>query len=95
MIEPSFGLDLSGNYVAQLIVNDGTSDSEPDTVTVSTENTIPVADAGDDQSVLAGSVVTLDGSRSSDADGDPLTFAWSLVTAPDSSSAIISDPTAG
>ncbi len=43
-------------------------------------NTAPVADAGDDQSVTAtGSTtsVTLDGTGSSDADGDELTYTWS------------------
>ena len=43
-------------------------------------NTPPVADAGDDQSVTAtGSTtsVTLDGTGSSDVDGDDLTYTWS------------------
>jgi hypothetical protein len=43
-------------------------------------NTIPVANAGEDQRVEEGQTVQLDGSASSDADNDPLTYEW---TAPE------------
>ena len=33
---PTFAIDVAGTYVAQLIVNDGTADSLPDTVTITT-----------------------------------------------------------
>ena len=91
---PSFEVDKAGTYVGQLIVNDGTEDSTPDTVTITTQNRAPVADAGGDQSVLAGEPAQLDGSGSSDPDGDALTYAWTILTAPSGSSATLSDPTA-
>lgn len=52
----------------------------------------PTADAGPDQSVEGGSLVLLDGSGSSDPEGDTLTFSWSqtagsAVTLSDASSA--------
>jgi hypothetical protein len=50
-------------------------------------NTRPVANAGPDQSVVVGSLVTLDGSGSQDAEGDPLTYAWSITTRPAGSAA--------
>ena len=60
----------------QLIVNDGLVDSEPDTVLITTENSVPVADAGEDLILEGGEAVQLDGSNSQDADGDPLTYNW-------------------
>ncbi len=84
--------DKPGSYTAQLIVNDGALDSAPDTVTVNTENSRPVANAGADQAALPGTTVTLDGGKSSDVDGDLLTFHWSFSELPAGSCASISSP---
>src|SRR5262249_24281735 len=43
--KPSFVADLPGTFVVQLIVNDGTVDSNPATVTINTQNSAPVAKA--------------------------------------------------
>ena len=86
-------IDVSGDYVAQLVVNDGVADSVADEVTITTRNSQPVANAGPAQSSPVGDLVDLDGSGSTDVDGDPLTFEWSLTTVPAGSSAKISDPT--
>jgi len=93
-VNPTFDIDLPGVYVAQLIVNDGRENSAPDTVNISTTNSTPVADAGTDQAVLVNDTVILDGSGSSDADGDNLTFSWALTTVPDTSMAVLSDASA-
>ena len=53
------------------------------------ENRAPAADAGVDQAVAIGQMVTLDGSGSSDADGDALSYQWSL-TPPTGSTAVLS-----
>jgi predicted secreted Zn-dependent protease len=50
-------------------------DSPPITYTIIV-NSRPVADAGGDQEVKSGDTVTLDGSKSSDNDGDQLTYEW-------------------
>jgi len=52
-------------------------------------NTPPVADAGPDQSgIIAGTLVTLDGSDSYDTDGDSLGYHWSQISGP---SVVLSD----
>lgn len=83
--------DVAGQYVAQLIVNDGQADSTPDTITISTENSRPQANAGADQTVTVDSQVTLDGSASNDADNDSLNYNWSLISQPLTSSAVLAD----
>jgi hypothetical protein len=96
-VSPTFVADVAGDYVAQLIVNDGMDDSAADTVLIAASalpaNNPPVANAGLDQSVLVSDTVMLDGSGSSDVDGDLLTYNWSL-SVPGGSGATLSDPTA-
>jgi hypothetical protein len=88
-----FSPDVAGVYVVQLLVNDGSVDSEADTVAVSTANSRPIADAGANLEVFAGSRVDLDGIGSSDPDGDPLSFAWSLISIPPESATVLQDAT--
>ena len=90
-VMPTFDVDLQGSYVYQLIVNDGTVNSEPDTVIINVGNVAPVANAGADRHVMPGDTVQLDGSASTDVDGDTLSFQWSIVESPVGSAAILSD----
>ncbi len=89
---PSFTADVAGFYVATLIVSDGRLDSEPATTVISagTGNVAPVANAGPAQNVVTGQTVTLDGTQSTDANGDTLSYAWTLTTRPAGSSATLS-----
>ena len=57
-------------------------------------NSAPVANAGVDQNVVTASSVTLDGTASSDADSDPLTYSWAFTSKPDVSTATLSDTAA-
>lgn len=90
-VNPNFLIDKPGSYVAQLIVNDGTVNSAPDSVTITTANSKPIADAGPDHKVYAGDTVALDGGGSIDVDGNALGYRWSLITKPEGSTADIYD----
>ncbi|WP_347331620.1 putative glycoside hydrolase [Marinimicrobium locisalis] len=75
-------LNLWGCLALLLLVGcGGGSGSTPDEETPAPENTAPSANAGAAATVAGGTVIPLDGSASSDEDGDELTYAWSLDAA--------------
>jgi PKD domain len=92
---PKFTADLAGNYVLSLVVNDGKKDSAVASVSVTaaTANAAPVANAGSNQNITIGATVTLDGTASSDANNDSLTYKWTLQSKPSNSSATLSSLT--
>jgi len=65
-----------------LTVWDTSNQNDVDTVMIEVENRPPIADAGPDQGVLKNIFVTLNGSESRDADGDPLTYSWVQTAGP-------------
>lgn len=86
--------DVAGTYELELVVNDGRSDSAPDRVTVvASANDPPIADAGRDVLLRLPGSARLDGSGSRDPEGDPLTYAWSIVGAPSGAVATLTGET--
>jgi len=86
----SFTADLAGTYMAGLIVTDEDSLSSSDTVEISTANLAPQAEAGNDQLVIVGDSVLLDGTNSSDPEGETLAFDWTIISKPSESLAPLS-----
>jgi len=82
-------------YTISLIVNDGIVNSIADQViiTVRQVNKAPVANAGPDQYLDEGVLVTLNGSASSDPDNNTLTYSWSAPEGISLSSATAAKPT--
>lgn len=72
---PKFTPDVAGSYAVHLrVTSNNLSHSTNATIDVLPGNVAPNANAGADQIVLTGTVVTLDASQSSDPDGDAITY---------------------
>ena len=93
-VQPAFTADVAGQYRAELVVGDGhASSTAAATMTATRDNLPPKADAGADRAVKVATNVVLDGSKSSDSDGDPLAYQWSLMSKPSGSKAALAGAT--
>ena len=94
-VTPSFTPNVSGEYVAQLIVtDDAENDSEPTFVTLSSLNMAPTADATATPMLpLLGQTVSLDGTASSDPDFDTISYLWTVASKPVGSAALLTNAT--
>lgn len=87
-----FTVDSHGDYILELTVSDGLEASK-DSVAVTFSNVPPIAVAGNNQTVVQGDLVCFDGSGSSDANLDVLSYTWEIATKPVESTASFDDPT--
>lgn len=71
-------------YKLTVVDNGGLTDTDTVKVTVNAgdTNTPPTANAGNDQTVTEGAIVTLDGSGSTDFDGTIASYAWTRTAGP-------------
>jgi hypothetical protein len=76
--------EFTTEIVLALVVSDGDNLSVPDRLTIYVQgpNRAPIADAGLPQTGLLRDVVSLDGSRSQDPDGQEITYRWTQTAGP-------------
>ncbi|WP_346308937.1 PKD domain-containing protein [Limnohabitans sp.] len=86
--KPTLQVSTAGNYVASLVVNDGTANSDYAFITVTamdapvaiakvTDGTTPITG-----SITSGTALTLDATESSDTLKTALTYQWTITAAP-------------
>jgi PKD repeat protein len=93
LLNPIFESDYLSTAIRPADGNtSGTSEFDIGALEFATPNQPPVADAGPDQTVARGTLVTLDGTQSSDPEGAPLTFSWTILSQPTGSSVTLSNP---
>ena len=97
-LQTTFIPTASGEYRFRLEVSDGEllASDEVAVLVRTSGNQVPTADAGPDQQVAVGDLVTLDGTLSADpdaAEGDMLLYTWTVGSAP-GGTIELSDPAA-
>ncbi len=96
LAQPTFTApSVPATLTFSLVVDDGEETDGPDTVTITVQNGAPVANAGLDHGVIKGAETNLDGSGSTDPDGDTVTYSWSQTggTTVTLSSTTVASPT--
>ncbi|MFK8017509.1 MAG: PKD domain-containing protein [Gammaproteobacteria bacterium] len=88
-VRTSFTPDLDGHYVLELMIKDAAGAVSTDQLLLSTRGAPPVAEAGADQTIALGKVVSLDGIGSFDLNDAALDYTWRLVEQPVDSQASI------
>ncbi len=85
---PSLTPDLVGDYQVEVTVTDSLGATATATATIAATNPAPVANPVPALAVYRGAAVTLD-ANASDADGEAMSYLWTLVTRPSGSAAAL------
>lgn len=81
--KPSFiSPSSSGTLTFSLVVSDGKAKSVPEQVSVLVQNRLPIASAPPQVNTALGRTCVLDGSASTDPDGDTVTCIWTQTSGP-------------
>jgi len=98
-LNPTFVASAAGSYFAVLWVQDSYlaslspyAASSSAIVKITTINSQPVANAGPVQNIQAPQTVQLDGTGSTDVDGNALSYSWAILSKPAGSTATLSNP---
>lgn len=82
-VSPTFVPDVVGDYILQLTVDDSVAThNDSVTITSTTGNIPPVANAGVGGNAYVGVAYFMDGTGSTDANGDALTYLWEVLSVP-------------
>ncbi|MGD2033510.1 MAG: GDSL-type esterase/lipase family protein [Bacteroidales bacterium] len=86
--------DVAGYYLIGLVVNNGSYNSVAGKKIIHAvaDNTPPAADAGADMTIGTMKFYYLDGSASSDADGDELLYSWRVISESVEDGLVINEP---
>ncbi|MEE9333680.1 MAG: Ig-like domain-containing protein, partial [Granulosicoccaceae bacterium] len=96
-VAPSFTPDIAGDYIVILTITDAQGLSDSATLTITVNQVIvnppaplpPTANPGPNQSQDTFDLIALNGSASSDPEGNPLTYLWSFQDQPANSQAAL------
>jgi len=79
---PTVSVETILSFELTVTDNDGANATDTVNVTVQNVNQLPTANAGVDQTVNEGVIVSLEGTASSDADGSISGYSWSQIAGP-------------
>ncbi len=88
---PNLATSLTGTATSSLFETYRVVYSPTGEASLSQTNQAPIANAGSAKTGEQTYEITLDGSASSDPDGDPMTYTWSFISKPNNSRATLSD----